>query len=76
MVHLEQHAQGSADAGVCTVTKVKTADLIKSHDAMRRFLQSLVRRSDTVYGGNRTDVAQRQYRKAVRLIAKAKELQA
>lgn len=57
------------------MAKVKTADLVKSHEAMRRFLQSLVRRSDVVYGGNRSDVAQRQYRKAVRLIAQAKELQ-
>jgi hypothetical protein len=57
------------------MAKVKTADLVKSHEAMRRFLQSLVSYSDKTYCGNRTDHAERQYQKAVRLIARAKELQ-
>jgi hypothetical protein len=56
------------------MAKAKTSDLLKSHDNMMKFLQSLIKYSDTVYNGHRTEATERSYRKAVRLVAKAKEL--
>lgn len=54
---------------------VKTADLIKSHEAMKRFLQGLVRASDKNYGPfGRSEQSEKQYQKAVRLIKRAKDL--
>lgn len=66
-----------SNRGIVPMAKVKMADLLKSHQAMKRFLQNLVQTSDKNYGGQngRSEAAEKRYQKAVRLIARAKELQ-
>jgi hypothetical protein len=50
--------------------------LVESHDAMMKFLQKLIRDSDKYYGGKsgRTPHAQRNYRKAEKLVENARSV--
>ena len=47
------------------------AELKRSHDAMARFLIRVCRDSDERFSGNRSDIAQRHYNVARRLIKQA-----